>query len=162
MRHSRQASLKSRRLHSKNFKCWWNNAIDEKLIVPDNQVSCVGSYHNLLYSEITEKGLKSTKKFENGWKKVVRPAFGCGQHPKPGRNTQQVIKLWKTTHLETGLKEYCCLVKQNFPMHVYRLYCMIKIGQPNSGKNCKIPEILYSFTWAFEVTLTQNHQIIPF
>ena len=30
--------------------------------------------------EITEKGLKLTRKFENGWKKVVRPA---------GPNTQQ-------------------------------------------------------------------------
>ena len=38
--------------------------------------------------EITEKGLKSTKMLENGWKKVVRPAFGCAQHPKAGQNTQ--------------------------------------------------------------------------
>ena len=28
--------------------------------------------------------------YENGWKKVVRPAFGCTQHPKAGWNTQQV------------------------------------------------------------------------
>ena len=39
--------------------------------------------------EITERGLNWTKKVENGWKKIVQPAFGCAQHPKAGRNTQQ-------------------------------------------------------------------------
>ena len=34
--------------------------------------------------------LFSRKKLENGWKKVVQPAFGCTQHPKAGRYTQQL------------------------------------------------------------------------
>ena len=38
------------------------------------------------------KGLAQyKKKVENGWKKVVQPAFGCAQHPKAGRNTQQLV-----------------------------------------------------------------------
>ena len=39
--------------------------------------------------EITEEGLNWTKKVENGWKKVVRPAFGCD--PKANQNTQQTM-----------------------------------------------------------------------
>ena len=40
--------------------------------------------------------LKSTKNFCTWtkkwylWKKVFQPAFGCAQHPKAGRNTQQI------------------------------------------------------------------------
>ena len=30
------------------------------------------------------------KKLENGWKKSVRPAFGCTQHLKAGQNAQQL------------------------------------------------------------------------
>ena len=40
---------------------------------------------------INEKGLKSTKKVENGWKKVNWPAFGCAQHPKAGWNAQPTV-----------------------------------------------------------------------
>ena len=29
------------------------------------------------------------KKVENGWKKVIGPAFGFAQHPQAGKNTQQ-------------------------------------------------------------------------
>ena len=43
--------------------------------------------------EITEKGMKSTKKFENGWKKVVRPAFMCCKHLKAGWNTQHTLAM---------------------------------------------------------------------
>ena len=35
--------------------------------------------------EITEKGLKLTKKVETA-EKVVQPVFGCAQHPKAGRS----------------------------------------------------------------------------
>ena len=35
-----------------------------------------------------KKGLKSTRKIENGWKKVVTPAFRCCNHLKAGWNTQ--------------------------------------------------------------------------
>ena len=41
--------------------------------------------------EITKKGTKRTRKVENGFKKVFGPAFGCAQHAKAGRNTQQTI-----------------------------------------------------------------------
>ena len=44
--------------------------------------------------EVTEKGLKWTKKFKNDWNKVVQPAFGCVQHPKAGQNTQQLWSLF--------------------------------------------------------------------
>ena len=40
--------------------------------------------------EITEKALKWTKKVEKRLKKRFRPALGCAQHPKAGRNTQQI------------------------------------------------------------------------
>ena len=33
--------------------------------------------------------------YENGWKKVFRPAFGWAQHPKVGRNTQQSRVVWQ-------------------------------------------------------------------
>ena len=34
--------------------------------------------------------MKCTKKVENSPKKVFQPAFGCGQHPKAGQNTQHM------------------------------------------------------------------------
>ena len=37
-----------------------------------------------VFIKITGKGLKLAKKVENGWKKVVQPAFRCAQHPKAG------------------------------------------------------------------------------
>ena len=40
--------------------------------------------------EITEKALKWTKKVKKRLKKRFQPAFGCTQHPKAGRNTQQL------------------------------------------------------------------------
>ena len=39
--------------------------------------------------EITEKALKLTKQVKKTAEKRFRPAFGCAQHPKAGRNTQQ-------------------------------------------------------------------------
>ena len=33
----------------------------------------------------------TSKNVENGWKKVVQPAFGCAQHPKAGQSTQHTI-----------------------------------------------------------------------
>ena len=39
--------------------------------------------------EITEKVLKEQKRLKTA-EKVVRPAFGCAQHPKAGQNTQQL------------------------------------------------------------------------
>ena len=42
--------------------------------------------------EITEKGLKWAKKGWKRLKRVVRPAFGCAQHPKAGQNLQQSCK----------------------------------------------------------------------
>ena len=36
---------------------------------------------------------RKKNKVENGWKKEVRPAFGCAQHPKAGRNTTAMV-LW--------------------------------------------------------------------
>ena len=41
--------------------------------------------------EISEKGKKWTNKLENGWKKVVQPAFRCAQHLKAGWNTQHLL-----------------------------------------------------------------------
>ena len=41
--------------------------------------------------EITKKALKWTTKVEKRLKKMFRPAFGCAQHPKAGRNTQQPL-----------------------------------------------------------------------
>ena len=41
--------------------------------------------------EITKKALKWTKKVEKRLKKMFRPAFGCAQHPKAGRNTQHIF-----------------------------------------------------------------------
>ena len=38
--------------------------------------------------EITENGLKQTKKLEKRLKKMFRPVFGCAQHQKAGRITQ--------------------------------------------------------------------------
>ena len=43
---------------------------------------------------------------KNAWKrlkKVVRPAFGCTQHPKAGRNTQQTMALTKSSQSSLGL-----------------------------------------------------------
>ena len=47
--------------------------------------------------EITEKSLKSTKKFEKQLKKNFQPAFRCPQHPKAGQNTQHTT-IWKACH----------------------------------------------------------------
>ena len=44
--------------------------------------------------EITEKPLKWTKKVKKRLKKRFRPAFGCAQHPKAGRNTQHMTTKW--------------------------------------------------------------------
>ena len=55
--------------------------------------------------EITEKGKKWTKKIENSWKKVVRPAFGCPQHPKAGPNTQNSSPLHPCINLDHIIKE---------------------------------------------------------
>ena len=41
--------------------------------------------------------LKSFEMNKKGWKtaeKMFRPAFGCAQHPKAGRNTQQSLYIW--------------------------------------------------------------------
>ena len=46
--------------------------------------------------EINEKVLKSTKRLKAA-KKVVPPAFGCMQHSKAVRNTQQKTLKRKTT-----------------------------------------------------------------
>ena len=47
----------------------------------------IASDKNVFFENI-EKGIKLTKKVENGWKKFVLPAFGCAQNPKAGQNTQ--------------------------------------------------------------------------
>ena len=44
----------------------------------------------ILVKKITEKHKKLTKKVEHNIK-VFQPAFECAQHPKAGRNTQQVV-----------------------------------------------------------------------
>ena len=41
--------------------------------------------------EITEKGLKWTKKLKNGWKKLLRPAFGCAQLVKTEGYQKRVL-----------------------------------------------------------------------
>ena len=65
--------------------------------------------------EITERGLNWTKKVENGWKKIVQPAFGCAQHPKAGRNTQQLwLICWIPFHIQLGI-----FPLNNF-LHIFR------------------------------------------
>ena len=45
------------------------------------------------------------KKVENSWKKVFWPAFGCTQHPKADRNTQQIFdELFLVDYISQG---YC-------------------------------------------------------
>ena len=41
-------------------------------------------------TEKDERGLKLTKKVENGSEKVVWPAFWFAKHPKAGPNIQQI------------------------------------------------------------------------
>ena len=53
--------------------------------------------------KMSKKGWEWAKKVVKGWKEVVRPAFGCTQHLKAGRNTQQP----KSLILETGLNHSC-------------------------------------------------------
>ena len=51
--------------------------------------------------EITEKGLKWTKKVENRLKKMFWTAFGCAQHPKAG------LKYTTRIAFEDPLKSRC-------------------------------------------------------
>ena len=50
-----------------------------------NKKTCV-----FVYSSKHRTKFEMNKKVENGFKKAVQPAFGCAQHPKTGRNTQQL------------------------------------------------------------------------
>ena len=63
------------------------------------------------------KRFKMNKKVENGFKKVVPPAFGCTQHPKAGRHTPQFFnKLFifcshANSYLKASFSVNLCFIK---------------------------------------------------
>ena len=50
-----------------------------------------------IFQFLDEKSLKNVKIQQKSWKrvkKVFQPAFGCAQHPKSGKNTQQALRFF--------------------------------------------------------------------
>ena len=81
-----------------------------------SKFQCVVCFDQLLGAAFVDFSLKSLKKVWNEQKrlktaeKVVRPAFGCAQHPKAGRNTQHQRfhhAPWKRVFLHWCILKFC-------------------------------------------------------